>query len=181
MEIGEASLDKLFLKGDELENYKGPRLQDMPQPKVVFSQLAEGMAYIHKMGIAHRDVKPANALFYVRYKNQESQSDQKQIEQVIFKWADFGTSKKVDRLTGDCSTTGWKFSLIWCAPEVLKIDANESSPSAGIKSDVFSEGLIFSCYLLKGEHPYGDLKDFLGTGNNLKDNKPQKLNSNVPI
>jgi serine/threonine protein kinase len=77
--------------------------------------------------------------------------------------------------------SGFKFSRNWCAPEVLKIYSNGSSQSAGIKSDVFSEGLIFSCYLLKGEHPYGDLKDFLGTGNNLKDNKPQKLNSNVPI
>lgn len=89
MELGEASLEKLFPNCDELENYKGPRLQDMPQPKVVFSQLAEGLAYIHKMGIAHRDVKPANVLFYVKYRsiktNQESESDQKQIDQVIFK------------------------------------------------------------------------------------------------
>lgn len=178
LELCEASLDKLFLRGDKLKEYKGPKLQDMPQPQVVFSQLAEGMAYIHKMGMAHRDVKPANVLFYVKYKNQESQSDQKQIDQVTFKWADFGTSKKVDIITGDCSTTGWKFTLIWCAPEVLKIEAKESSPSAGIKSDVFSEGLIFSCYLLNGEHPYGDRID---VASNLRKNEPQKLNGNAPI
>ncbi|XP_046458524.1 cyclin-dependent kinase F-4-like isoform X2 [Daphnia pulex] len=54
LELCDASLDRLFLKGVEQEKYRGPRLQDMPLPQNVFSQLAEGMAYIHEKGITHR-------------------------------------------------------------------------------------------------------------------------------
>jgi serine/threonine-protein kinase/endoribonuclease IRE1 len=170
LELCDASLDKLFLKSDELEKYKGPRLQDMPPPQVVFSQLAEGMAYIHEMGMTHRDVKPLNVLFYVKYRLEK-------IHQVIFKWADFGTSKRVN-ITGQCLMSSFKFTSSWCAPEVIKIYAGQSSQSAGIQSDVFSEGLVFSYYLLKGEHPYGNEINVL---HNLSKNTPEKLDGNVPI
>lgn len=155
LELCEASLDKLFLKGDELEKYKGPRLQDMPSPQNVFSQLAEGMAYIHEKGITHRDVKPLNALIHVRKRLEQT-------HQVVLKWADFGGSKKVN-ITGECSMSGFKFTPNWCAPEVLKVYEDDSSQSNGIterhgtiQSDVFSQGLVFVYYLLKGESPNGN-------------------------
>jgi serine/threonine-protein kinase/endoribonuclease IRE1 len=157
LELCDASLDRLFLKGVEQEKYRGPRLQDMPLPQNVFSQLAEGMAYIHEKGITHRDVKPYNALIHVRKRLEQK-------HQVIFKWADFGGSKKVN-ITGECSMSGFKFTTNWCAPEVLKIYEQSSQSNriterygtdGTIQSDVFSEGLVFVYYLLKGEHPYGN-------------------------
>jgi hypothetical protein len=51
----------------------------------------------------------------------------------------------------------------WYAPEILKYIEehennyadNEESPRGNVKSDVFSEGLVFGHFLLGGEHLFG--------------------------
>ena len=78
------------------------------------------------------------------------------------KWADFGLSKPVNE-RGSHSISGVsKGTDNWYAPEILKIMAEQEknenmSPllRGTIKSDVFTEGLIFGYYLLGGIHPFG--------------------------
>jgi serine/threonine-protein kinase/endoribonuclease IRE1 len=79
------------------------------------------------------------------------------------KWADFGLSKPVNE-RGSHSISGVSRGTDnWYAPEILKImveqeeNENKSSPRqrGTIKSDVFTEGLIFAYYLLNGVHPFG--------------------------
>jgi serine/threonine protein kinase len=157
MELCVASLDKLF-KNEK--GYNGPQLEGMPPPEDVFLQLAKGMSYIHKLNLSHRDIKPHNVLIYVKQERSNKTSNN---VDVILKWTDFGGSKKVN-MEGENSMSGFKFSFNWCSPEVLKplfddtTDASKFSQKM-IKSDIFSEGLVFGCYLLEGKHLYGSSND----------------------
>ncbi|PRP78751.1 sperm motility kinase 2B [Planoprotostelium fungivorum] len=53
-----------FVQGVTLERYIKERKSAMRQNEVkcLFNQLAEGLAYCHKRGVSHRDVKPANVM-----------------------------------------------------------------------------------------------------------------------
>jgi serine/threonine-protein kinase/endoribonuclease IRE1 len=103
-------------------------------------QLATGLEYIHKQGLIHRDLKPENVL----------------IKETLMKWADFGLSKQVNE-RGTCSMSEIKGTREWLAPELLKllVTEEEITQRGTIKSDVFSEGLVFGYYLSNGLHPFG--------------------------
>jgi serine/threonine protein kinase len=149
----------------------------MPSDKEVFLQLAMGLAHIHGMGLIHRDLKPENVLIWVDSTG----------ERVLMKWADFGLSKPVNE-RGSCSMSGPnRGSDNWYAPELLKMTAEQDEGKlqkkngeeedqitplhqrGTIKSDVFTEGLIFAFYLLKGLHPYGSSR-FKIPSNIVEDN-----------
>jgi serine/threonine-protein kinase/endoribonuclease IRE1 len=145
----QSSLEKLFLKNDSPKKYRGP----MPSQKEVLLQLAKGLEYIHINGLIHRDLKPENVLIWADSTGKT----------VLMKWADFGLSKPVNE-RGSHSISGVSRGTDnWYAPEILKImveqeeNENKSSPRqrGTIKSDVFTEGLIFAYYLLNGVHPFG--------------------------
>ncbi|XP_046646147.1 serine/threonine-protein kinase/endoribonuclease ire-1-like isoform X2 [Daphnia pulicaria] len=149
LELCQSSLEKLFLKIDSPKKYRGP----MPSQKEVLLQLAEGLEYIHINGLIHRDLKPENVLIWADSTGKT----------VLMKWADFGLSKPVNE-RGSHSISGVSRGTDnWYAPEILKImveqeeNENKSSPRqrGTIKSDVFTEGLIFAYYLLNGVHPFG--------------------------
>ncbi|XP_046438267.1 calcium-dependent protein kinase 2-like [Daphnia pulex] len=146
LELCKASLDKLFLKGDDPEKYSGP----MPSEAEVLLQLAKGLEHIHKNGLVHRDIKPQNVLIWVN----------PQTKQVLMKWADFGFSKQVNE-RGTFTMSGVRGTLHWLAPEILKLmdedssTDNEDKKRGTVKSDVFAEGLVFGYFLSEGVHPFG--------------------------
>ncbi len=154
-----ASLDHLFLK----EPYRGR----MPATKKdVCLQLAKGMAHIHEQRLIHRDVKPGNVLIWVDSTG----------ERVLMKWADFGFSKPVNE-RGSHSISGLRGTEKWYAPEICRMRmeegenvANPIRPRGTVKSDVFSEGLVFAYYLLGGIHPFRGRYEH-DTQNNIIENR----------
>lgn len=91
------------------------------------SELASGLAYLHSQGLAHLDVKPANALLTY---------------QGHLKLADFGCCTRTDEDKDPVlGTVGYQ------APEVLRGEAPTSY------SDVFSLGVTI-WHLLTRSHPY---------------------------
>jgi serine/threonine-protein kinase/endoribonuclease IRE1 len=97
-------LEKLFLKENDPKKYRGP----MPPELYVLLQLAEGLEYIHQMGLVHRDIKPQNVLI---------RSDST-TRRVVMKWADFGFSKKVNE-RGSFTMSGVRGTYDYFAPEIL--------------------------------------------------------------
>ena len=93
-------------------------------------QLLEGLVYMQKMGIWHRDIKPGNILYY---------SDEN-----LFKYSDFGfsLSRPCQLEEGYCCNFGTR---IYRAPEFLYgIDVNK------INNDIWSVGVIFAEILIGG-------------------------------
>ncbi|XP_046452824.1 serine/threonine-protein kinase/endoribonuclease ire-1-like [Daphnia pulex] len=148
LELCQLSLNQLF-NGDEAQkNYR----QKMPPEKEVCLQLAKGLAHIHEKGFIYWDIKPQNVFISIHHPTDGGN--------VSMKWADFGLSSPLnDR--GSFSTTEHNTRPDnWLAPEILQMkeNFNRTTPlrqEGTDKSDVFSAGLIFGFYLLKGRHPYG--------------------------
>jgi serine/threonine-protein kinase/endoribonuclease IRE1 len=162
----DASLEKLFLKENDPKKYRGP----MPPELYVLLQLAEGLEYIHQMGLVHRDIKPQNVLI---------RSDST-TRRVVMKWADFGFSKKVNE-RGSFTMSGVRGTYDYFAPEILKLldedssTDNEDKKRGTVKSDVFAEGLVFGYFISVGVHPFGTTSHQIQ--NNLRTNDPANLPS----
>jgi serine/threonine protein kinase len=135
MELCAASLQD-YIKG----KYKGP----MPTDEQVLFQLANGLEYIHSMGILHRNIKPENILISLT-------------KPVQMKWSGFGLNKPVNE-RGSCSLSGIKGTQNWLSPEELVItesEVNVDHMRGSVKSEIFSAGCVFIFFLLRGLHPFG--------------------------
>lgn len=96
--------------------------------KSLFSQMVNGLAYLHSNNILHRDIKPQNIL----------------IKNSIIKVADFGISKITDAtLNTSVGTNGFT------APEVLIIDPETGLAHFSKPADIFSLGVTLYYMYMK--------------------------------
>jgi serine/threonine protein kinase len=152
MELCAASLQD-FIKG----KYEGP----MPTDEQVLFQLANGLEYIHSMGILHRDIKPENILISLT-------------KPVQMKWSDFGLSKPVNE-NGSFSLSGLRRTYNWMPPEeinMIELEENADHMRGSVKSDIFSAGCVFIFFLLRGLHPFGDKLNDRNIQNNVLSGYP---------
>lgn len=106
----------------------------------VLRQLADGLAFLHRQGVIHRDLKLENVLVSAARREQQF---------VLFciKIADFGLSKIVGSgLSEACSSVG---TAPYAAPEVL----NSSNVSHDFSSDLWCLGVLLYV-LLVGTFPF---------------------------
>jgi serine/threonine protein kinase len=101
---------------------------------------------------------------------------------ISMKWADFGLSKPRNERESVSTTDHDKKPDDWFAPEIWQIknnlDLTTPLRSEGtVTSDVFSAGLIFGYYLLKGSHPYGFKSNIIK--DNIINNTPVNLKGNI--
>lgn len=109
------------------------------KPERCFFQLACGMNYLHKLKIAHRDIKPQNILL-------------KKIaaDEVRFVISDFDSGHFCE----EESRHGVQFGTLgWTAPELW--EAGERK----ISVDIFSLGCVFYFVMTRGGHPFGVITD----------------------
>ncbi len=115
--------------------------------------MANGLAYLHEQSLMHRDIKPQNILI------------SNNINPVL-KWADFGFVKAVTARGTHSFRSGINRTQEWAAPEILNLLRNhhpEDLRQRGtIKSDIFSAGMVFFCWLTDGIHPFGDSSVIIG-------------------
>lgn len=100
----------------------------------VIRQVVRGIGYVHKMGMAHRDLKPDNLLCSMQGRD------------MVIKIADFGLSKQrtdCDPLKTACGTPDY------AAPEVLTLDCAGYTEAV----DMWSIGVI-TYVLLCGYPPF---------------------------
>ncbi|CAK7222378.1 mitogen-activated protein kinase kinase kinase [Sporothrix bragantina] len=86
-------------------------------------QTLSGLAYLHREGILHRDLKADNILLDV---------------DGTAKISDFGISKKTDNIYGNDRTNSMQGSVFWMAPEVIR--PQDEGYSA--KVDIWSLGCV---------------------------------------
>ncbi|KAK7753403.1 mitogen-activated protein kinase kinase kinase [Diatrype stigma] len=86
-------------------------------------QTLSGLAYLHREGILHRDLKADNILLDV---------------DGTCKISDFGISKKTDDIYGNDKTNSMQGSVFWMAPEVIRSQREGYSA----KVDIWSLGCV---------------------------------------
>lgn len=86
-------------------------------------QTLSGLAYLHREGILHRDLKADNILLDV---------------DGTAKISDFGISKKTDNIYGNDKTNSMQGSVFWMAPEVIRSQYEGYSA----KVDIWSLGCV---------------------------------------
>ncbi|KAF4457415.1 kinase-like protein [Fusarium austroafricanum] len=93
--------------------------------------LANALQYLHRLRIRHRDIKPQNII----------------IKRDCPLITDFGISYNWENLTGGTTTADSGKTLIYAAPEVVRVEARNES------ADIWSLGCVFLeiCTVLKGE------------------------------
>lgn len=86
-------------------------------------QTLSGLAYLHREGILHRDLKADNILLDL---------------DGTCKISDFGISKKTDNIYGNDATNSMQGSVFWMAPEVVRSQGHGYSA----KVDIWSLGCV---------------------------------------
>ena len=147
------------------EYVKGPTLREKLKYQIsltlsevieIMLQLTSGIAYVHKSGIIHRDIKPDNLFL---------------LSDGTLKIADFGISL----IEGDANSNKVQGTIFYCAPEILL--GKEASKS----NDIYSMGVVFY-ELLTGEVPFeGANREEIGY-KHIKKKFPEvsKTNSSLP-
>ena len=109
--------------------------------KYFTQQILEGLEYLHRKHIWHRDLKGDNILVDLNG---------------ICKISDFGISKQTaDAYDSFGQATNMKGSVFWMAPEVLHTVHNDRSYSG--KVDIWSLGCVV-IEMWSGKRPWGDLE-----------------------
>lgn len=123
----------------------------------IMLQLASGLAFVHKNGLVHRDIKPDN-LFC--------------LPDGTIKISDFGISCKIGEKQDGDAIQG---TVYYCAPEVLM--GEPASPA----NDIYSMGVVFF-ELLTGKVPFeGDsLSDIAMKQMKKRFPEPSKILPSIP-
>lgn len=113
-------------------------------------QAAMGLAYLHKLNIVHRDIKPHNIL--ISFPTKPSNERKVMI-------SDFGLSKQLG-LMDTCATSSairwFDGTQGWMAPEIVSAKLKDEKPLMPTKSaDIFSLGCVFYYIMSNGKHPFG--------------------------
>ncbi|KZS17816.1 putative Serine/threonine-protein kinase 33 [Daphnia magna] len=130
-----------------LKEYVEGKLEQIPQnsldDKIIISQLALGLAYIHRKGIVHKDLTLENIL--LKRPSPESHV-------VLAKIADFVLARELRPDASEFSVTKHLGTETYMAPELLK--APKHAYPANFATDIYAFGIIIARIALKGDHPF---------------------------
>ena len=111
----------------------------------VATDIANGMAYLHKRGVLHRDIKPSNVLLDGTIQNGTFTA----------KVSDFGVATTYEE--ADANRTAETGSYRWMSPEIIRHE------SYSLMADVYSFSIL--CWqLLTRENPFQDVSALEAAG-----------------
>lgn len=105
---------------------------DSPRVREVLGQVLDALAYVHELGVVHRDVKPENVLF-----DQVGRA----------RLADFGVSRSIESVSRHTKAGETFGSSLYMSPEQARGELPDG------RSDLYSVGAI-AYELLTGEPPF---------------------------
>ncbi|KAH9502379.1 hypothetical protein Btru_075526 [Bulinus truncatus] len=133
-----ASIFMGYMKQGSLSLYSKANKLSEVDCFVFIQQILEGLEYLHKQNVIHRDVKGANILLETKTR---------------IRLTDFGVSKVISDITDKhtLEVGSWR----WMAPEVCNEELNDESYS--FEADSWSLGCTV-IEMITGDHPYRSLK-----------------------
>ncbi|KAG0227993.1 hypothetical protein BGW42_002495, partial [Actinomortierella wolfii] len=132
---------------------------DWPTKNRIAHEIARGLEYIHSYDILHRDLKTANVLL-TRF--------------MEVKLCDFGLAK-VKSLSSSKSTTSFKGTLRWAAPESLEL-----RPQYSTKSDVYALGMVMWAMAANRPEPFDDQHDNMVVIQHVKNGQREVIPESTP-
>ena len=109
----------------------------------LMSQVSQGLASAHALGVIHRDIKPAN--LFVEWRNQP-----------LAKVIDFGIAKALQTSQeGEEDQLQTKTKALFGTPHYMSPEQVKSTKNVSFASDVYSLGIVFY-ELVMGELPFND-------------------------
>ena len=109
----------------------------------LMSQVSQGLASAHALGVIHRDIKPAN--LFVEWRNQP-----------LAKVIDFGIAKALQTSQeGEADQLQTKTKALFGTPHYMSPEQVKSTKNVSFASDVYSLGIVFY-ELVMGELPFND-------------------------
>jgi serine/threonine protein kinase len=115
-----------------LKTHIAKRKISAPEALRITRQIAEGLGAVHNIGVAHRDMKPANLLF-------------RDPQTLVL--TDFGVAKDLSGVEGLTARGSFVGSVYYCSPEQI------SQQTSGPLSDLYSVGVILF-QMLTGRPPF---------------------------
>jgi tetratricopeptide (TPR) repeat protein len=109
----------------------------VPEAARILGYVARALAYAHRRGVIHRDVKPENVLI-----SQEN----------VF-LADFGVAKPLDAAANQYLTTG---GMVVGTPTYMAPEQAAADPATNHRADIYAFGIL-AYELLTGEPPFANL------------------------
>jgi serine/threonine protein kinase len=125
-----------YIKGNTLGNFlkeKNFNLNEMEVANIIY-QIAQGLEYLQKFGIVHRDIKPDNIMISKKEKDSN----------IIIKIMDFGFSRIVSKEEKLMEGFG---TLYYAAPELIQ------NLPYNLEIDIWSLGVIIY-YIFTGCYPF---------------------------
>lgn len=119
-----------YLEGEDLKNVLLKKKLSLPEKLNIILQICSGLEYAHKMGVVHRDVKPANVMILGTGK---------------IKLMDFGIAHMA---SSDMTRTG----MIIGTPDYMSPE-QVMGKKIDNRSDIFSTGVIFY-EMMTGKKPF---------------------------
>lgn len=164
--------EKLWRKLRSKEKNKANKARYLNNYEIfkIFSDITQGLNYLHSLKILHRDLKPSNCLFKTKFMDDYQScpvtalNDFERIPTLLV--SDFGESVMVNSIEenwqSNIETTGTTGTLEFCAPEIIlqrKKVYPKFSKFGGFSyaSDIYSLGMILY-YLCFGKLPFSTNK-----------------------
>ncbi|ODV89980.1 hypothetical protein CANCADRAFT_25731 [Tortispora caseinolytica NRRL Y-17796] len=111
-----------------------------PDIKWLSKQIMDGLSYLHRCGILHRDLKADNILLDL---------------DGIVKISDFGISKRSGDIYANNAEMSMQGTIFWMAPEVINNVRNDERMGYSAKVDIWSVGCVI-LEVFAGRRPWSN-------------------------